>query len=269
MLKGKTAMVTGGGSGIGLAIAEILIKNGAAVCITGRTKAKLDGALEKLKKMCGKAFAVGMDVGDHQSVAEGFKAFDAGCDRLDILVNNAGIREVKNLLDITPEEWQSVININLNGTFYCSREAALRMKKSAWGSIVNIASVSGLIGVTHRPAYNASKHGVIGLSKNMAKDLAPYNIRVNVIAPGVIRTELTEAYYSDQAFLDGVNFTVPLGAKGGVEDVAEAALFMASPKSGFITGTVLPVDGGWLAEKSFVTSAGASSFTSSAASSVK
>lgn len=261
-------MVTGGGTGIGQAIAEAFVRGGASVYITGRSKERQEKALKHLCGM-GKAYGISMDVSDPVNVAGAFKELDEKAGRLDILVNNAGIREVKSVFDLTPEEWKAVIDTNLNGTFYCSREAALRMRKNpngGSGAIVNITSVSGLIGVTCRPAYNASKHGIIGLTRNLAKDLAPYHIRVNAVAPGVVRTELTEAYYHDQNFLSGMAQTVPLGAAGKSSDIAQAVCFLASEHAAFITGAVLPVDGGWLCEKSFVVG-NATAFTSAAASS--
>lgn len=169
----------------------------------------------------------------------------------DILINNAGIREVKTILDLKPAEWDRVVGVNLNGLYYCSREAALRMKTHGGGCILNTASVAGQLGITHRPAYVATKHAVIGLTKNLAVDLAPFGIRVNAVAPGTVRTPLTEPYYTDPDFLADLEAVVPLGGRGGPVDVASAFVYLASPMAAYVTGTTLVVDGGWSSSKSF------------------
>jgi len=192
--------------------------------------------------------------GDVRSSAEVAASFDQLANRagrIDILVNCAGVREMKAALDLPAFEWDDVIAINLSGTFYCCQAAARWMSRNSGGAIVNISSVAGVIGLPRRPAYTASKHGVVGLTKNLAKDLAQFNIRVNAIAPGTIRTPLTESHFHDEAYLRSLSQVVPLGTAGTPQDVAQAALFLASDMSSFVTGVVLPVDGGWLAEKGY------------------
>ncbi len=132
------------------------------------------------------------------------------------------------------------------------------MRESGGGAIVNLASVGGLIGLSHRPAYTAAKHGIVGLTKSLARDLAPAGIRVNALCPGVIRTPMTEQYFSDESFEQELAVSVPLGRYGEVGDVAQAALYLASDGAAYVTGVALPVDGGWLAEKSFVGGGGSS-----------
>ena len=150
------------------------------------------------------------------------------------------------------EEWDNVIAVNLSGTFYVCQAAARRMRESGGGSIVNIASVGGLVGLSHRPAYTAAKHGVVGLTKSLARDLAADGIRVNAICPGLIRTLLTESYFGDGSFERSLRDDRPLGRHGEPRDVANAALYLASDLGSYVNGIALTVDGGWLAEKSFV-----------------
>ena len=137
------------------------------------------------------------------------------------------------------------------------------MRKTGGGSIVNIASVAGMMGLTHRPAYNSSKHGIIGLTRNLSLDCAADSIRVNAVAPGLIRTPLTDGYYKDPEFIKGLNEVVPMGAQGGSPaDIADAIAFLCSSEAKFINGVVLPVDGGWAASKGYTTGSGAAQFTS-------
>jgi len=262
-IKNQVALVTGGGGGLGLAIAEALAAAGAAVAVLDVTQEKADTAVKHLSGLtCGRLAAIEVNVADPDSVASAFLKIDGQFSQIDILVNCAGVREVKTIYDLEPKEWQRVININLCGSFYCAREAALRMRKSGGGSIINITSVAGIMGITHRPAYTASKHGLIGLTKNLACDLAADGIRVNAVAPGTIRTPLTEGYYSDSNFVEGLKEVVPLGAGGDPQDVADAVVYLCSRQAKFITGIVLPVDGGWASSKSYTVGKGASPYTS-------
>jgi NAD(P)-dependent dehydrogenase (short-subunit alcohol dehydrogenase family) len=250
-LDGKVAVVTGAASGLGRGIAEVLAANGATIVIMDRADAS-----ETVSALSGDGgqhhHGVRVDVSDPNAVATAFDNVDAlGLDP-DLLVNCAGIREIETALDLDPQMWQRVIGVNLSGPFYCAQQVARRMAaRGSGGAIVNVTSVAGLVGMTHRPAYTSSKHGLIGLTKNLARDLSPHQIRVNAIAPGTVRTPLTEAYYHDDEFLRGVEGMVPLGFEGSPTDVANAVLFFASDLSSWVTGTVLPVDGGWLAERNY------------------
>ena len=231
MLSGKVALVTGAASGIGREIATVFEREGARVV-------GLDRAGE------------GLLHADVRNPAE-VEAAVAGVGKLDVLVNCAGIREIGDVYSIASEEWENVIAVNLSGTFYCCQSAARVMREGGGGAIVNMSSVGGLIGLSHRPAYTASKHGVVGLTKSLARDLAPDGIRVNAICPGMIRTALTERYFEDETFEQGLATIVPQGRAGDASDVASAALYLASDLSSYVNGIALTVDGGWLAEKSF------------------
>jgi len=235
MLENRVVLVTGAASGIGREIAERFAREGARV--TG-----FDRAGEVVIH------------GDVRSPADVERAVDQVVDsegRIDVLVNSAGVREIGDIYTMPTDEWDNVIAVNLSGTFYCCQAAARRMRESGGGVIVNISSVGGLIGLARRPAYTAAKHGVIGLTKSLARDLGPAGIRVNAICPGLIRTPLTEQYFADEAFEDGLRTVVPQGRAGIAADVADAALYLASDQSAYVSGIALTVDGGWLAEKSF------------------
>jgi NAD(P)-dependent dehydrogenase (short-subunit alcohol dehydrogenase family) len=204
--------------------------------------------------------------GDVRSAAEVEKAAErvvreAG--RIDVLVNCAGVREIADVYELRPEEWENVIAVNLSGVFYWCQSAARQMRLTGGGAIVNIASVGGLIGLSHRPAYTASKHAVVGLTKSLAHDLAADKIRVNAICPGLIRTALTEQYFGDERFVEELALVIPEGRAGTPAEVAQTALYLVSDMSSYVSGIALAVDGGWLAEKSFAsTGRGSSAFYS-------
>ncbi|HWN21057.1 MAG TPA: SDR family NAD(P)-dependent oxidoreductase [Gaiellaceae bacterium] len=235
MLENRVALVTGAASGIGREIAERFAREGARV--TG-----LDRAGD---------VAAHCDVRSPAEVERAVEQVVTEAGRIDVLVNAAGIREIGDVYTMATDEWDNVIAVNLSGTFYCCQAAARHMRESGRGAIVNIASVGGLIGLARRPAYTASKHGVVGLTKSLARDLGPAGIRVNAICPGLVRTPLTEQYFAEAAFEEGLQTVVPQGRVGTAGDVADAALYLASDQSAYVNGVALTVDGGWLAEKSF------------------
>lgn len=267
MLNGKTALVTGCAGGLGLDIASTLAANGAriiAMDIDGDTCDRATGALRTAGYS--DVEAVEVDVASAKSVARAFATVEAITPRIDIVVNNAGVREINSILDLDPAEWDRVISINLSGPFYVAREAALRMRTTGGGSIVNMSSTAGMLGMPNRPAYNASKHGLIGLTRNLAMDLAPFDIRVNAVAPGLVRSPLTEPYFTDPSFAESLQQMVPMGAGASPRDVSQAVLYLCSSMAAFVTGIVLPVDGGWTAAKTYAVGAAAAQYNQPAAS---
>lgn len=251
MLKNQFAAITGGASGLGLEIARLFVENGARIAILDINKDAAIAAAKSLDSSNGSHIAVQADVSNLESVERAFKEVEDFFGNLDTLVNSAGVREIVNLFELPEAEWRRVIDINLTGTFFCAREAARLMVRAGRGSIINISSVVGVKGFNDRPAYAASKAGVIGLTNSLSKDLAPKGIRANVIAPGLMRTPLTERFYSDEVWVNGIPDFVPLGRPGVPIDVARVALFLASELSDFVTGVTLPVDGGFLSAGSF------------------
>jgi NAD(P)-dependent dehydrogenase (short-subunit alcohol dehydrogenase family) len=260
LLAKRVAVVTGAGSGIGREIAETFAREGARVAVLDRSREAAQETLDALIAVgASDPLLFAVDVRSAAEVDEAMQSVVVAAGRIDVLVNCAGVREIGDVYTMPADEWENVIAINLTGTFYCCQSAARRMRDGATGgSIVNLASVGGLIGLSHRPAYTAAKHGIVGLTKSLARDLAPAGIRVNALCPGVIRTPMTEQYFSDESFEQELAISVPLGRYGDVRDVAHAALYLASDGAGYVTGVALPVDGGWLAEKSFVGGSGAS-----------
>lgn len=249
----RVSVVTGGAGGFGRAIAASFAARGDTVAVVDLDEA---GAAEVAAQLPGPRRHLGLavDVRSPESVTALFDQVEQQFGGIHTLVNSGGVREIVDVLRISVPEWHDVIATNLTGTFLACREFALRAvgrDDAVPRSIVNIASVAGLIGIGNRPAYSASKHGVIGLSKNLSADLAKHGIRVNVVAPGTIRTPMTEGYYADEEFVSSLSTVVPLGPGGSAADVAEATAFLTGPASGFVTGVVLPVDGGWSAAKSY------------------
>lgn len=243
LLDGRYALVTGASRGIGRAIALRLAAEGAAVALNfAGNVAAAEAVRKEIESAGGKAILVPADVADETAATEMVKKTIEAFGAIDILVNNAGITRDGLLLRTKEEDWDAVLNTNLKGVFHCSKAAAKFMMKKRYGRIVNMASVVGLVGNSCQANYAAAKAGVIGFTKALAKELAGRGITVNAIAPGFIRSDMTDVLPDTvkETMLAGI----PLGRAGEPEDVAKAALFLASDQAAYITGQVLTVDGG-------------------------
>lgn len=243
MLEGKTALVTGGARGIGRAISIALAKEGATVVINyNGSEERAKETAKAVEEAGGKAVVYRCNVADFQAVETMMKDIAAQCGSIDILVNNAGITDDSLIMKMKEEQFDRVIDTNLKGTFNTIRHAARTMLKQRSGKIVNISSVSGVLGNAGQANYSASKAGVIGLTKSMARELASRGINVNAVAPGFVSTEMTDVL--SDTVKDGVMSQIPLGKFGKPEQIADAVVFLASEKADYITGQVLSVDGG-------------------------
>lgn len=242
LLKDRTAIVTGAGRGIGKAIAHTFAAQGAHVFCLSRNPANAEAAAQEIKESGGLAEAVSVDVADPESVNQALKTITENSAKIDILVNNAGVTRDGLLMRMSDEDWDTVIQTNLRGAFLFIRGLTRTFMKQRSGSIINVASVVGIMGNAGQANYAASKAGLIGLTKSTAKELASRGIRVNAIAPGFVQTDMTDALNEKTA--ETAKSHIPLGKFGQPEDIANAALFLASDQSSFVTGHVLTVDGG-------------------------
>ena len=243
LLENKGAVVTGGSRGIGRAVAEALAAEGATVAViyAGNIKAAED-TVRTIEEAGGKAFAVQCDVADEDAVTDMVKMVHEKLGTIDVFVNNAGITRDGLLMRMKREDWDAVLNTNLTGVYNCTKAVTKIMMKQRSGSVINMTSVVGETGNAGQANYAAAKAGVIGFTKSVAKELASRNIRVNAVAPGCIDTDMT-AVLSDAVKEDMIK-SIPLGRTAAPEEVAQAVVFLASQKAGYITGQTLNVDGG-------------------------
>ncbi len=241
-LKDQVAIVTGAARGLGQAIARDLATSGATVACIDVNEELLGETVESINESGGKAAAFACDVTNSERVTEVVRNVAKQFGRLDILVNNAGVTRDNLVMRMKDDEWDLVLGINLRGTFLFTRAAAKPMSKGKRGRIINIASVSGMMGNPGQVNYSASKAGVIGLTRTVSRELSKRNITVNAVAPGFIATEMA-AKLGDE-LIEQITAETPLGRLGSPQDVADAVLFLASEAASFITGHVLVVDGG-------------------------
>lgn len=247
-LKNKVALVTGAKRGMGRAHALALAAQGAKVVVTDRVGEECLSVVEEIKSKGGEAICLKMDVSNKTEVDGAFDEAIKEFGRLDILVNNAGIFLPKPALEMTEEEWDRTLNINLKGEFLCAQRAAKEMSKNNWGRIINITSIaSGGVGIGFEGAahYAASKGGIIGMTETLAIEFAPLGITVNAIAPGAIETPMVGSI--NEELLSEIKLRVPLKRIGKPEEVSAAVLFLASEEASYVTGATFNVDGGWLA----------------------
>lgn len=243
LLDGKIALVTGASRGIGRAVAIALAKEGAAVAINYAGNAKAaEEVKEIIEQMGGKAITIQADISDEKAAADMVAKTIAELGGLDILVNNAGITRDNLFIRMKADEWNAVINTNLTGLFNCSQPAAKYMMKKRTGRIINMSSVSGIMGNMGQVNYSAAKAGVIGFTKSLARETAARGITVNAVAPGFIATDMTAAM--PEKAQEKVLTMIPMGKMGQPEDIANAVLFLASEKASYITGQVISVNGG-------------------------
>ena len=242
-LTGKVAIVTGGNGGIGYGIAHGLAKAGANIVVAARDPAKNAQAIATLQGLGVQALSIGTDVQDEASVHAMVQATVEAFERVDILVNNAGINIRKAPQDYTLEEWQHVLNTNLTGVFLCARAVYPHMLKAGGGKIINIGSMTSVFGSSVSPAYAATKGGVVQFTKSLAVFWAKDNIQVNALLPGWIHTDLTAAASPER--YNAITARIPHGRWGEPDELAGAAVFLASRASDYVTGIALPVDGGY------------------------
>jgi NAD(P)-dependent dehydrogenase (short-subunit alcohol dehydrogenase family) len=244
-LDGKRALVTGGGRGIGLAAASALAQAGAHVTLAARTKSEIDAAAQAIRARGDKADALQLDVTDVDAVRRAV----AAAEPFDVLVNNAGTNRPKTLADVTIEDFDVIMGLNVRAAFFAAQAVALRLTETKRaGSIINISSQMGHVGAARRTVYCASKHAMEGFTKAMAIELAPHNIRVNSLGPTFLETPMTRPFFENKAFRDEVLGKIKLGRLGQLDELTGAIVFLASDASSLMTGSALVLDGGWTAE---------------------
>jgi 3-oxoacyl-[acyl-carrier protein] reductase len=241
-LDGKTALVTGASQGIGEEISRRLASQGARLVLAARSEDKLVALAEEIRAAGGEAHALALDVSRPEDVASRLKELPAGFSAVDILVNNAGITADNLLARMSLEQWESVLRTNLTGAYAVTRALTRGMMKRRWGRIVSISSVVGIMGNAGQTNYAAAKAGLIGFSKSLARELASRNITVNVVAPGYVRTEMTDVLAQETK--DELRNAIPLKRLGSLEEIAAAVCYLVSEEGGYVTGHVLNVSGG-------------------------
>jgi 3-oxoacyl-[acyl-carrier protein] reductase len=241
-LKGRNAFITGSAQGIGKSIARGMAKNGAHIAVADIDIDRAETTAEEIRALGVEGFAVKIDVSRYDEVQSAFDMFTTKLGKLDILVNNAGITKDALILRMKDEDWDTTLDINLKGTFLCCKEAIKLMAKQKYGKILNISSVVAFTGNPGQANYSASKAGIVGLTKTIAKEYASRGIRANAIAPGFIKTAMTDAI--PENIKEEMKSSIPIGRFGTPDDIANAAVFLASSEADYITGQVFHINGG-------------------------
>ncbi len=244
-LQGKTAIITGAGTGIGRGIALEFAKQGARVVVVGRRMEPLKRVVEDIEKLNAQALAVSCDVSDMTEVQSLMAKVMQAFGTIDILVNNAGVYIPHDALAMTEEEWNTVMSIDLKGVWLCSKAVIPQMLTQGKGKIINVSSIAGIIGFEQSAAYCAAKGAVINLTREMALDYAPKGIMINGIAPGVIESDMTKPMLDDAKLKQSFIEKTPVGRVGVPSDIGHCAVYLASDESSFVVGQTLVVDGGW------------------------
>lgn len=247
-LKDKVAIITGAGTGIGRSTAIVFAKEGAKVVVSGINEKECQEVVDKIKKAKGEAVFVKADVSVEADIINMVKACTDKYGTVDILVNNAGVVSSSPLHEITEDEWKRVLGVDLKGVFFGIKHVIPHFLGKKKGKIVNIASIAGLIGFDGSAAYCAAKGAVVNLTREAAVEYAPKGINVNAIAPGIIKTPMTQSYLADKNYETFFKMSTPYPRFGEPEDIAMGALYLASDESDFVNGAILVIDGGWVAK---------------------
>jgi gluconate 5-dehydrogenase len=247
----KTAIVTGAGAGLGRSVALQIAAEGARTTVADLDPTAAQRVADEIEAAGGRAIAVGTDVSKPEDVARMTQATVEAFGGVDVLINNAGVRVIVPFLEQTLDQWQRLIDVMLTGPMLCCQAAIPHMLAKGGGKIVNVGSVTGIIGLTKRAAYAAAKAGLHGLTKSLAYELSSQGIYVNAVAPGLIETPMNTAYFQDEQFTELLKRELPLGRWGQPDEIGNVILFLASDESDYVCGAIWNVDGGWLSGKGY------------------